>query len=461
MKIYLPIEIKNRELDSRILLAKKFIESGCEVVIGHKNFVNRAALCDANSIYLSKSCAQIDLPFLRKLKKRAYFIGVIDEEAIVHQNISAHIRSRLSTEALSLIDYYFAWGDYDSSVVIDNFPFASGKVVVSGNPRLDLLCKDWRHYYSDDVDDIINRFGDYIIIPSSFGMCNHFTERGPRLQWRKNLGMIKNKDDEKFYVEYFEHFNSIFLEFLSSIRRLSIQFPGQTFIVRPHPSEDQETLLSAFEDLENVHVVYEGPVAPWLLGAKMVIHNGCTTAIESILLDKHVVSYRPFVNEAYDLDLPNEVSAQAFSYNELVSHVNNSLTGNLDLSYISDSRLLISKYIRDSCVPGNYSFDVVADSLLSFGSIRFSLLKLLGSRLFSSLYFIADLYWKLYSYLRSSILARSSKSGYIQQKFDSLAPEELMMRLERTTLNTFGGSVRVEKIRRDVYSLSSSSVRSR
>ncbi|MDC0269646.1 hypothetical protein OAK57_03155, partial [Synechococcus sp. AH-551-N23] len=436
MKIYLPIEIKNRELDSRILLANKFIESGCEVVIGHKNFVNREALCDTGSIYLSKSCAQIDLPFIRQLKRRSFFVGVIDEEAVVHQNISAHIRSRLSSEALSLIDYYFAWGNYDSSVVIDNFPLASSKVIVSGNPRLDLLCKGCRHYYFDDVDDIVKSYGDYIIIPSSFGMCNHFTERGPRLQWRKSLGMIKNKADEQFYIEYFEHFNSIFLEFISTIRKLSIQFPGRNFIVRPHPSENQDTLLDAFQGLDNVHVVYDGPVAPWLMGSRMVIHNGCTTAIESILLDKHVVSYRPFVNDKYDLDLPNEVSTQVFNYADLASHVATSLAGKLDLSYNANSRLLLSKYILDSCAPNCHSFDVIASTLLSLGSSSFSFRDCYVSWLFSSFYRVYDIYWRLRSSLRVHLFARSSKSGYIRQKFDSLSSEELIQRFGRVSFGS-------------------------
>ena len=59
------------------------------------------------------------------------------------------------------------------------------------------------------MKEINKRFGDYIFIPSSFAMCNHFTEEGPRLQWRKSLGMINSDEDRKFYTEYYEHFNSI------------------------------------------------------------------------------------------------------------------------------------------------------------------------------------------------------------------------------------------------------------
>ena len=68
----------------------------------------------------------------------------------------------------------------------------------------------------------------------------------------------------------------------------------------------------AFGGLKNVHVISEGSVIPWLIASKFVIHNGCTTAIESFLLEKHVISYRPYVDALYDLDVPNKISLQVF-----------------------------------------------------------------------------------------------------------------------------------------------------
>ena len=69
MKVFLPIEIKDRELDSRILISKLLVNKGFEVVIGHKREVNKIALHSTNCLYVSKSCAKTDYPFLKLLKK--------------------------------------------------------------------------------------------------------------------------------------------------------------------------------------------------------------------------------------------------------------------------------------------------------------------------------------------------------------------------------------------------------
>ena len=66
-----------------------------------------------------------------------------------------------------------------------------------------------------------------------------------------------------------------------------MNFSETNFVVRPHPSDDRQTFVNAFEGLKNVHVISEGSVIPWLIASKFVIHNECTTAIESYLLEKH------------------------------------------------------------------------------------------------------------------------------------------------------------------------------
>jgi hypothetical protein len=64
-------------------------------------------------------------------------------------------------------------------------------------------------------------------------------------------------------------------------------------------------------------VRHEGDVLPWIRGAKAVIHNSCTTGIESALIGTPVISYRPIVNKEYDHELPNTVSKEVFDYEDL------------------------------------------------------------------------------------------------------------------------------------------------
>lgn len=72
--------------------------------------------------------------------------------------------------------------------------------------------------------------------------------------------------------------------FLNMIPVLSREFLEYTIIVRPHPTEKLEIWEEISKDLKNVKVIFEGSVGPWIQGVEFVIHNGCTTAIESYFL---------------------------------------------------------------------------------------------------------------------------------------------------------------------------------
>ena len=57
-----------------------------------------------------------------------------------------------------------------------------------------------------------------------------------------------------------------------------------------------------------VDVQYEGNASAWMLAADVVLHPGCTTGIEALLLDRPVVSFVPepkseFVNQADAISL--------------------------------------------------------------------------------------------------------------------------------------------------------------
>ena len=53
----------------------------------------------------------------------------------------------------------------------------------------------------------------------------------------------------------------------------------------------------------------EGNVVPWLLACSMLIHNGCTTAVEGYILKRPVIAYVPLAGgDDFAIDPPNSVS---------------------------------------------------------------------------------------------------------------------------------------------------------
>jgi surface carbohydrate biosynthesis protein len=360
--LYIPIEIKSRDLDGRLLITLEALKNDFNIIIGKQLELKYLITKYPQGIYFAKSASIADLNNFKNLKNFNHKIAVLDEEAIIHQNEEAHIKSRYSNETLPLIDAILSWGEYDNSVVKKYFPEHINNYYIVGNPRMDLLRNELRSFYKEAKKNLKNKYGKYIIIPSSFAMCNHHTESGARIEWRKSMGMVNKPEDIPFYTNYANHFDSIFKEFLNVIPKLADEFNNYTFIVRPHPSENFNIWIDRFKEYKNIKVIYEGSVIPWLYASELVIHNGCTTGIESFLLDKNVISYRPYISEEYDLDLPNDVSIQVFNYNELKYSITN-LLKNKEPSkeYLENGRKVLNDYI-DS-IEGKFAYEKIVKLL--------------------------------------------------------------------------------------------------
>jgi hypothetical protein len=120
-----------------------------------------------------------------------------------------------------------------------------------------------------------------------------------------------------FAQGYAAHKGALFDAFQAVVSTLGAAFPDRSFVLRPHPSENRSPWHAAAANIDNVHVVHEGNVIPWLLGSDALIHNGCTTAVEAAILGVPAIAYRPVESAPYDFDLPNSLSEQARSEAEL------------------------------------------------------------------------------------------------------------------------------------------------
>ena len=107
---------------------------------------------------------------------------------------------------------------------------------------------------------------------------------------------------------------------------IAIAETGQKVVVRPHPSENLEVWKKKIEShSKNIKIIRSGNIIPWLMASKFVIHNGCGTAIEGLLLDKTVISYRPFQNSKVETYLPNAISTCLDTKEDILKYVKNFL----------------------------------------------------------------------------------------------------------------------------------------
>jgi hypothetical protein len=129
---------------------------------------------------------------------------------------------------------------------------------------------------------------------------------------------------------------------------LEESFPEVTVVVRPHPTESHDAYRRIAEGRRRVKVTNLGNVVPWLLSARALIHNGCTTGVEAFELGVPALSYRATVNETYDdgfYRLPNAVSHTCFDFDELRRCLRGVLDGAVGAPDTEERRRLVRHHL--------------------------------------------------------------------------------------------------------------------
>jgi hypothetical protein len=141
---------------------------------------------------------------------------------------------------------------------------------------------------------------------------------------------------------------AVFHDFQRMIPELGKSFPNHTIVVRPHPTESHEVYQRIAAGCRRVKVTNAGNVVPWLLSAKALIHNGCTTGVEAFEMRVPALSYRATVNEIYDAGfyhLPNALSHNCFSFEELRDTLQRILGGTLGPADGENRRALLRHHL--------------------------------------------------------------------------------------------------------------------
>lgn len=316
--IIVPIETKVREFHAKLLLCCVAAEKGYGAILGHQRIIKKKWLTLPSGIYFDKSIVKINEKKFSRYKKYGNCVVAWCEEGLLLVEKSDYQRRRIHPNTLRHTDLFFAWGKHQSEVILEKVPDAQNKLIISGNPRIDLLREEFRGIFNEEALALQEKYGDYILINTNFSPYNHIrgTEAGLAIQIKS--GKITTPEHIAFYQKFIKFKKAMFYKFVKMVQTLSSSIPGISIIVRPHPAENHSTWQNCLPDLENVHIVHKGNVVPWIMGAKVSIHNGCTTGLETYLLNQPVISYQPNAPKVYDFYLPDAISMPAYNLQQLI-----------------------------------------------------------------------------------------------------------------------------------------------
>ncbi|MFC4388301.1 surface carbohydrate biosynthesis protein [Gracilibacillus marinus] len=307
--IYLPIEVKARELDAKLLLAYYAVFAGFDIIIGDMPTIYTLSETNQKGIVFFKGGPH---GFRERMITHSYEFGhqivELDEEGFLFQP-TLYLQDRMQKKSLDMVTQEYCWGQNQFDTIVGAYPQSKDKVFVTGNPRFDLLSPKYRQLYKEDSNQLIDKYGDFILINTRFSIYN--TAKG----FKKTV--------------HFKHIEQLYIEFIKMIKQLASELPNQTIIVRPHPGENRQSYQKELHTFQNVKIIHEGSLVPWLNAAKVVIHNGCTSGVEAYLLDKLVIAYVPF--ETKEAQLPNVLSNQATTVEEVIQLLKDSHKRNDDI----------------------------------------------------------------------------------------------------------------------------------
>ena len=357
--LYIPIEIKVREIPAKLLLAAAAAHKGYNVVFGRKAEITKYINSMPPGIFLGFGAQKNFSNQYQSLKNRGFSICIMDEEGLVTFSDDMYKRMRLSDDTLEYVDAAFAWGEKQEALLKKYITTPSPEVYTTGNLRFDILRKEFRHLIQAEAQSINDRFGKIILINSSFGSCNHFDGKEKYFESLKTKKIITSQKDEEFYQKYFELKENVFNAYTNAIPAIAKAFTDHTIIIRPHPSENHDAWQDAAQGCPNVKIIHEGSVHPWLIASDAVIHHFCTTALEAFAAETPAIAYRPFKDESIESQFVYDTSITAESNDEVITEIHKILSGEKTL--VQSNADGLSNHIRN--LNGAFCFEHMLTAL--------------------------------------------------------------------------------------------------
>ena len=353
--LIIPVENQVREFDPKLLLACIAARRGFSAMIGSRWEIDNRIASLPKSIYLSKSMTARGGKMFQIMRKIGHEVVAWDEEALVHLPPKTFFSRRISPAGIKHVSHLFAWGQ-DNADLWRQYPHLSSEtpIHITGNPRGDMLRPEMRDFYAKEIKKICNSYGDFILINTNFNHVNAFYPHQNLFMPVKNpgekprFGKAARGMSREFAEGLRTHKQALFDAFIKLIPALAGAFPDWTIVVRPHPTENQDAYRKIAATCKRVLVTNDGNVVPWLLAAKVLVHNGCTTGVEAYVMRVPAITYRPSVNEYYDngfYRLPNSLSYQCFNFNELHLAIEKIITGKLGAADGDERQSNIDRYI--------------------------------------------------------------------------------------------------------------------
>jgi len=444
--LLIPVESQVRELDGKLLLACTAAEKGFQCIIGSRAHIHFHSSKVKNAVYLAKSMRRFSDRMFKILNGLGHRIVAWDEEALVRLPDQQYYDHRLSPVTFKHIDHLFCWGPSDAQVFKQYPHYQNQPVHEVGNPRIDLLRPELRNYFLPERDALIKEYGNYILINTNFGQVNHFIPNVGTQEANRDKNFNTDTHDT-FISQRHSHKQSLYTYFKQLVPYLTESFPDIHFILRPHPSESVDSWQRQLNSLKNVTVCNQGNVIPWIMGARALISNGCTTSIEATILETPTLGYYPITNNIIDDELPKKLCDIADSNESLAEKLSDIFNNKAEKN--TNNQSILSHHI--SSLNGDFSCNKIINEISENYTNTNYQHKNLFTKLPSKTHNNVRTLIKI---LKSRKTSSRNSVEYHKHRFPTINTEYLNEKISR--LNSLTGNfsnIKINKIADDVFTI--------
>lgn len=279
--ILFTIELSERELFAKVLLALEMAKLGFRIYIGSFRSIHEVRGRIKSCIFFHKSGYRRRI---RQYKRQmGATVAVLDEEmgvAIPASRLDNACAFRYGAFDKSSYDFVFTIGEGHKKRLEAMENMAGINIVPSGWPRIDLWREEYQGIHRQKTEEIRQGYGEYLLFISSFGYTSEagfdFALSNARSEVAAHV--IRNTRDA-------------FGNYVGLLKRLAEE-SRERIIIRPHTSESLDDWRTIFADHPNVEVIREGDVTPWLLAASGVIAYRSTVVLQAALNGIPTVQYK-------------------------------------------------------------------------------------------------------------------------------------------------------------------------
>lgn len=387
--LYLPTEIHNRDWDARLLIADYASARGFTSVVGQQWIIHGNAHRLPPGLMLIKTINEIQLNAAKGFMKLGHAVLTMDEEALAvapDQNFLGVLSPRLP----EVCHAFIANSPLHAEAMQRLLPAIQTKVVIAGNPRLDLLVGRGKARFAADADAIKASLGPFVLFNSNMAQANSIwssKEEYFSIQVRAG-GVNPNnpKSVERFNQQFeFERSNSV--AFMNSMYWCLENLRTHRVVVRPHPVERVEFWHDIAAKHPSLYVAANTHHVPWLMAADVLVHTNSTTGLEAAFLGTPAVNLVPNAQGMWEnIYVGTRVNPTFVDWQEAVAALQEMLTtGGGRLAQIDGERAELRRYFPaefDGCSAERF-VDFMESTLRSGGlsAEPFDISAMLGGRL--------------------------------------------------------------------------------